>query len=431
MNSSVRSHLNGLGFSEQRLERAELATRATAEIREEIRSAAGVRQWRVLEALQAEGLSELHLLGTTGYGYGDSGRELLDRAMARIFHAPSALVRIQLVSGTHAITAGLFGALRPGDELMSLTGAPYDTLLPTIGPGPGSLAELQVSYRQLDLLPGGCIDLDGVAGVLNERTRMVFIQRSRGYTWRPSISVAQIGEAIARLRVLKPEVVIMVDNCYGELVEDLEPTQVGADLVAGSLIKNLGGALAPTGGYLAGGEEWIARAAARFSAPGIGGEQGPTLGLYRPLIQGLFQAPTIIGHALEGAVWAAHLLEQEGYEVEPRWNDPRTDLIQAIQLGSPEGQMAFCRGIQLAGPVDHKAVPTPCVQPGYRNPILMAGGTFVAGSTLELSADGPQRPPYACYLQGGISLAHVQIGVLRALSELDKLHPSQKGPHEV
>ncbi|GMU51484.1 MAG: hypothetical protein AMXMBFR33_06300 [Candidatus Xenobia bacterium] len=414
-----------LGVSERLARLARQGEEATESVRSEVRRAAGANQLKVLAALQAEGLSEGHFYGTTGYGFHDSGRELLDRALARIFRAEAARLRLQIVSGTHAISAALFGVLLPGHELVSLTGPPYDTLQPVIGPGPGSLHELGVNYRELALLPDGSIDLEAVEGFMRPGTRMVFLQRSRGYTWRRSLTVAELGACISRLRRVAPRAVVLVDNCYGELVEPIEPIELDADLVAGSLIKNLGGSLAPTGGYLAGGSEWVERAMVRLTAPGIGPEEGPTLGMNRTLAQGLFLAPLIVGQALEGAVWAAWMLEQEGLEAWPRWNDPRTDLIQAVRLGSVEAQKAFCRGVQGGGAVDHRATPEPVMNPGYRDPILMAGGTFIQGSSIELSADGPLREPYACYLQGGVSFAQVQLGVLRALEALAALRAGQ------
>lgn len=413
--------LEGLGIPGAHVALAREGLRRTAEVRSEVRERAAINQWKVLQALQAVGLMEGHFAASTGYGFTDGGREALDEVVGRIFGAEAGRLRLQIVSGTHALAAGMFGWLRPGDELVGLTGAPYDTLRPVIGTlegSRGSLAEWGVTYRELALLPEGTLDLEGIPGVLTERTRMVFLQRSRGYTWRPSLSVQELGAAIAVVRRHAPEVVVMVDNCYGELVELVEPTQVGADLVGGSLIKNLGGALAPCGGYLAGRADVVERAMERLTAPGIGPEEGPTLGYNRILAQGLFMAPEVVGQALEGAVWAAWVLQEVGLEAWPRWDAPRTDIIQAVRLGSPDAQKAFCRGVQRGGAVDHSAVPIPVVQPGYRDPILMAGGTFIQGSSIELSADGPLRPPYACYLQGGVSLAHVQLGVLRALQEL-------------
>lgn len=416
--------LEGMGVPPARVALAREGLRRTAEVRAEVRERAAINQWRVLEALQSLGLMEGHFAASTGYGFTDAGRELLDGAVARIFRAPAGRLRLQMVSGTHALAAGMFGWLRPGDQLVSLTGAPYDTLRPVIGTVPGSrgsLADWGVTYGELPLLEDGHIDLAGIAGALTPQTKMVFLQRSRGYTWRPSLDVAELGRAIEQVRLHAPQAVVMVDNCYGEMVELTEPTEVGADLVGGSLIKNMGGAVAPCGGYLAGREDLVEAAMEWLTAPGIGPEEGPTLGYNRILAQGLFLAPEVVGQALEGAVWAAWVLEEAGLEVWPRWDAPRTDIIQAVRLGSPEAQKAFCRGVQRAGAVDHSAVPVPVVQPGYRDPILMAGGTFIQGSSIELSADGPLRPPFACYLQGGISLAHVQLGVLRALAELDTL----------
>lgn len=425
----MRDRLLQEGLSLAQVENFQRASRLTRERREEIRERAHRLQWKVLDALQARGLSEVHLLGSTGYGYGDTGRELLDQVYADLFGCQAALVRLQFVSGTHAIACGFFGNLRPGDELVSLSGEPYDTLSTVIGQKgqvPGSLVDWGVSYRQLELRAEG-LDLEAIESFLRPRTKMVFLQRSRGYAWRSSLSIEQLGQAIERVRRVCPEAVVMVDNCYGELVEESEPTRVGADLVAGSLIKNLGGTLAATGGYLAGSSAAVEAAAYRLTAPGIGGEQGASLGFSRSMLQGLFQAPIVVGQALEGACWAACFLELEGFEVAPRWQDQRSDIVQAIRLGSPEAQAAFCRGVQRSGPVDSKATPEPWVQPGYRDPILMAGGTFIAGSSLEMSADCPVRPPYIAYLQGGISLGHVQLGVVRGLVSLQRILGSGAG----
>ena len=413
--------LESLGIAPTLGELAWEASSATEEVRRDLRLRGSLNQWKVLQALQAEGLSELHLGSSTGYGYNDPGRELLDRVYARLFRAPAALLRAQCISGTHAITAGLFGNLLPGQEMICLTGPPYDTMKSIIGhhePVIGSLCELGVIYRELALTAEGRIDVEAFADVLSPRTSLVLLQRSRGYSWRPSFSVAELGQAISRLRELRSDLTIMVDNCYGELVELQEPSEVGADLVAGSLIKNLGGGIAPTGGYLVGTEKAIERSAARLIAPTLGLEMGPTLGLNRAFLQGLFMAPLAVAQALEGSVWASYLLEKLGFRVSPRWDEPRVDLILAVEVGSPQAQAAFCRGIQHAGPVDSRAMPEAYRQPGYQDPILMAGGTFIAGSSIELSADGPVRPPYVCYLQGGLHFSQVQLGVLRALQEL-------------
>ena len=419
--SDWKNSLLKIGIASDLIDCAWEGMEATSALREEIRNRACINQWKVLSVLQEVGLMEGHFFPSTGYGFTDSGREILDEAIAKIFKTEAGLMRLQIVSGTHALAAGLFGCLKPGDELLSITGLPYDTMHPVIGIGSanrGSLAYWGVKYRQLDLLEGGKIDIEKLPSMLNEKTALVTLQRSRGYAWRPSLSLDAMKEAIDIVHKLAPQAKVMVDNCYGELVDLVEPTEIGADLVAGSLIKNLGGSIAPCGGYLAGKRECIEGAAEWLTAPGIGPEEGPTLGFNRNLAQGLFMAPIIVGAALEGAVWGAWVMEKQGLEVFPRWNDPRSDIIQAVKVGSPKGQEAFCLGIQKAGPVDHSACPTPWQQPGYDDPVIMAGGTFIQGSSIELSADCPVRPPYGCYMQGGVSFAHVQIGVLRALQEL-------------
>ncbi len=416
--------LGRMGIEEDLIKVAQAGMVATSALREEIRQRAAVNQWKVLRVLQEVGLMEGHFFPTTGYGFSDSGREALDEAIARLFKTEAGIMRLQIVSGTHALAAGLFGSLRPGQELLSASGLPYDTMHPVIGingPQKGSLAYWGVGYRQVDLTPEGHIDLEALAGALNEKTGLVLLQRSRGYSWRPSISLEELGQAIDLVHRQAPGVKVMVDNCYGELVDWREPTELGADLVAGSLIKNLGGSLAPCGGYLAGRKESIEGAMEWLTAPGIGAEEGPTLGYNRLLAQGLFMAPIVVGAALEGAVWGAWVMEECGLEVFPRWDDPRSDIIQAVRVGSAQAQKAFCLGIQKAGPVDHSACPLPLQQPGYEDPVIMAGGTFIQGSSIELSADCPVRPPYGCYLQGGVSFAHVQIGVLRALQEMKAL----------
>lgn len=420
-NNALTKALGDMGIAEDLIELAAQGMKETAELREEVRHTAAVNQWKVLNALQSAGFMEGYFFPTTGYGFSDPGRDALDEAVAKIFKTEAGVVRLQIVSGTHALTAGLWGCLEPGKELLSITGAPYDTILPVIGlkePGPGSLMHWGVKYKELALKDDGHIDIAGIKNVLNENTGLVYIQRSRGYTWRPSLPVAEIAEAIKEVKRLYPQAAVMVDNCYGEMVELSEPTEFGADIIGGSLIKNMGGSIAPCGGYLAGRKKYIDLAMQRLTAPGIGTDEGPTLGYNRLLAQGLFMAPVIVGAALEGAIWGAYVMQKAGLDPWPRWNDFRTDIIQAVRLGSTERQEAFCRGVQRAGAIDHSAVPIPVVQPGYRDPILMAGGTFIQGSSIELSADGPERPPYACYLQGGVSFAHVQIGVLYALQEM-------------
>ncbi|WP_419179851.1 methionine gamma-lyase family protein [Polycladomyces zharkentensis] len=378
-------------------------------------------QWRVLTAFREEGVAEYHLHDSTGYGYDDLGRTALESIFANVFGAEAALVRPHIVSGTHAIAACLFGVLRPGDELLYITGQPYDTLHQVIGTGrdgSGSLADYGIHYRFVPLLPGGEVDEEGVRRAINERTRMIGIQRSRGYTDRPSFTVEQIAGMVRLVRSLAPDAVIFVDNCYGEFVETKEPTHVGADLIAGSLIKNPGGGLAKSGGYIAGKKEWVERAAARLVAPGIRAEGGATHGYLRDYFQGLFLAPHVVGEALKGAVFAAAVLEEAGFSTDPGWDSPRTDIIQQIRFGNPEALIAFCRGIQAASPIDAHLRPEPAPMPGYDDPVIMAAGTFVQGASIELSADGPLRPPYVGFMQGGLTYAHVKIGILTALDHI-------------
>lgn len=378
-------------------------------------------QWRLLKAYREEGVSDVHLASSTGYGYDDAGRESLERIVAGIFGAETALFRPQIVSGTHAIASCLFGVLRPGEELIYITGAPYDTLDQVIGKekdGSGSLADYGISYRAVPLTSDDKVDWPAVTAAVGPRTRCIGIQRSRGYSPRASFTVAEIGGMIQKIRKLCPHAVVFVDNCYGEFVEEEEPTHVGADLIAGSLIKNPGGGLAKSGGYIAGRREWVDRAAARLVAPGILAEGGATHGYTRDLYQGFFLAPHVVGEALKGAVFASALLESAGFESTPRWEEPRTDIIQQIRLGNPDLLIAFCQGIQAASPVDAHVRPEPSPMPGYEDPVIMAAGTFVQGASIELSADGPLRPPYLAYMQGGLTYSHVKIGILTALDRM-------------
>nr|WP_041570757.1 methionine gamma-lyase family protein [Candidatus Desulforudis audaxviator] len=386
----------------------------------EIEKTAFFNHQKVLAAFHEQRVSEAHFRGTTGYGYGDLGREVLERVWARIFGAESALVRLQIVSGTHALAVGLFGLCRPGDELVAV-GKPYDTLERVIGirEAPGSLAEMGVSYRQVDLSPDGEPDPEGLLAALGPRTRVILLQRSRGYEWRSPLHLEAMARLIDAVKLRFPRVCVVVDNCYGEFVETREPCQVGADLVCGSLIKNPGGGLAPSGGYLAGSAECVELAAARLTAPGLGRAVGASLGDLRLLFQGLYLAPHFVAEALKGAVFAARLFERLGYEVRPGFADRRTDIVQAIRLGTAERVVAFCRGIQKASPVDAHAVPEPAPLPGYRDGVVMAAGTFVQGASLELSADAPLREPFAVYLQGGFSREYVKLGVLAAARELE------------
>lgn len=378
-------------------------------------------QWKVLKAFRDEGVGEHHFTPSTGYGFDDLGRAVLEQVVARVFGAEAALVRPHIISGTHAIAACLYGVLRPGDELLYITGSPYDTLHQMIGSsadGSGSLCDYGVTYREVPLTPEGEVDFEGVRSAIGPNTRCIGIQRSRGYADRPSFSMASLEEMIRWLRDHVPEAVIFVDNCYGEFVEDMEPTAVGADLMAGSLIKNPGGGLAKTGGYIAGKRKWVERAASRLVAPGIGMDGGATYGHLRDYFQGLFLAPHIVGQALKGAVFAAALLAEAGFSTSPAWDEPRTDIIQQVRFGDPELLIAFCRGIQAASPVDARLTPEPAPMPGYEDPVIMAAGTFVQGASIELSADGPLRPPYIAYMQGGLTYSHVKIGVLHALDRL-------------
>lgn len=383
-------------------------------------------QLKVIQAMQKNKLSDIHFAATTGYGYNDLGRDTLEAVYADIFKAESALVRPQLTCGTHALTVALSANLRPGDELLSPVGKPYDTLEGVIGihpdengnPPKGSLAEYQISYRQVDLLEDGGFDYEGIRKAINEKTKLVTIQRSKGYQTRPTLSVERIGELISFIKEIKPDVICMVDNCYGEFVEKMEPTEVGADMCVGSLIKNAGGGLAPIGGYIVGKEEYVLQCAFRLTAPGLGKEVGATLGLNQSLFQGLFLAPTVTAGALKGAIFAANIYERLGFPVIPNGTEERYDIIQAVTLGSPEAIVAFCRGIQAAAPVDSFVVPEPWAMPGYQSDVIMAAGAFVQGSSIELSADAPIQEPYAVYFQGGLTWYHAKLGILMSLQKL-------------
>ncbi len=377
-------------------------------------------QAKVLAAMQKNRVSAAHFAATTGYGYDDMGRDTLERVYADVFHTEAALVRPQLVCGTHALAVALSANLLPGDELLAVSGKPYDTLEEVIGlrPSPCSLAEYGVSYRQVDLLEDGGFDLSSIRSAVTERTKLVHIQRSKGYQTRPTLSVPQIGEAISLIRSINEKTVILVDNCYGEFVESIEPSDVGADMTVGSLIKNPGGGLAPIGGYIAGTRSCVDRCAYRLSAPGLGQEVGANLGLLPSLYQGFFLAPTVTAAALRGAVFAAAAYEKLGFRVVPAAAEERHDVIQAIELGSEAAMCAFCKGIQQAAPVDSFATPVPAPMPGYDAPVIMAAGAFVQGSSIELSADGPVRPPYAVYYQGGLTWPHAKLGVLLSLQRM-------------
>lgn len=377
-------------------------------------------QAKVLAAMQKNRVSAACFAATTGYGYDDVGRENLERVYADVFHTEAALVRPQITCGTHALTVALSANLLPGDELLSPVGMPYDTLQEVIGirESPCSLKEYGVHYRQVDLRSDGSFDYEGIRSAINEKTRLVTIQRSKGYATRPTFSVAQIGELIAFVKGIKPDVICMVDNCYGEFVETTEPSDVGADMVVGSLIKNPGGGLAPIGGYICGTKKCVDRCAYRLSAPGLGQEVGANLGLMPALYQGFFLAPTVVAGATKGAIFAANLYEPLGFRCVPNATESRHDIIQAVELKSEEGMIAFCKGIQAAAPVDSFATPLPWDMPGYNDKVIMAAGAFVQGSSIELSADGPIRPPYAVYFQGGLTWPHAKLGILMSLQKL-------------
>ena len=373
--------------------------------------------------MQDNRLSDIHFASSTGYGYNDIGRETLESVYASIFNTEDALVRPQITCGTHALTIALSAILRPGDELLSPVGKPYDTLEGVIGihPSTGSLAEFGITYRQVDLLPDGGFDYEGIKAAINEKTKLVTIQRSKGYQTRPTLSVERIGELISFIKGIKPGVAVMVDNCYGEFVEKIEPTDVGADMCVGSLIKNPGGGLVASGGYIAGKKEYIEKCAYRLTAPGLGKEVGATLGINQSMFQGLFLAPTVVASALKGAIFAARIFENLGYPCIPNGTEERYDIIQAVTLGSAEKLIAFCGGIQAASPVDSFVVPEGWAMPGYTSDVIMAAGNFIQGSSIELSADGPITEPYAVYFQGGLTWYHAKLGILSALDRVLKV----------
>ena len=404
---------NVLAFSETIL--SDLKDRFAA-----IDAIAEANQLKVIAAMQKNRVAANHFNLSTGYGYDDEGRDTLERVYADCFGAEAALVRPQITCGTHALALALGANLLPGDELLSPVGGPYDTLEEVIGirESVGSLKEYGVSYRQVDLLPNGSFDTDKICAAISNKTKLITIQRSKGYATRPSFSVAQIGELITLCKQCKPDVICMVDNCYGEFTELIEPVNVGADLMVGSLIKNPGGGLAPTGGYICGRADLIERCARRLTAPGLGREVGANLGLLTQFYQGFFLAPTVVSSAVKGAVFAANCYEKLGFHVIPGASEVRHDIIQAVELGSREGMIAFCKGIQAAAPVDSYVTPEPAPMPGYDSDVIMAAGAFVQGSSIELSADGPTRPPYAVYFQGGLTWYHAKLGILMSLQKM-------------
>lgn len=377
-------------------------------------------QLKVIHAMQECRVSEACLLGTTGYGYNDIGRDTLEEVYAALFHAEDALVRPQITCGTHALAIALMSNLRPGDELLSPVGKPYDTLEEVIGirPSKGSLKEYGISYKQVDLMPDGSFDYESIRAAICDKTRLVTIQRSKGYQTRSTLSVEKIGELVHFVKNIKPDIICMVDNCYGEFVETIEPTDVGADMAVGSLIKNPGGGLAPIGGYIVGRKECVENAAYRLTSPGLGKEVGASLGILSSFYQGLFLSPTVTANALKGAIFAANVFEKIGFPVFPDGTQRRHDIIQAVTFGSPEGVIAFCQGIQAAASVDSFVTPEPWDMPGYDSKVIMAAGAFVSGSSIELSADGPIKPPYSVYFQGGLTFPHAKLGILKAIQNL-------------
>lgn len=417
---AVEEMYQSMGIDKEVYDYGEAVWNSLADRWNEIDSLSEYNQLKVIRAMQKNKVSEACLLGTTGYGYNDLGRETLEKVYADIFHTEDALVRPQITCGTHALALALMSNLRPGDELLSPVGKPYDTLEEVIGirPSKGSLKEYGISYRQVDLLPDGSFDFDEIRKAINEKTKLITIQRSKGYQTRPTLSVDRIGQLVSFIKGIKPDVICMVDNCYGEFTEEREPSDVGADLVVGSLIKNPGGGLAPIGGYLAGKKELIENAAYRLTSPGLGKEVGASLQVLGSFYQGLFLAPSVTANALKAAIFAANLYERLGFSVIPDGKEKRHDIIQAVTFGNPEGVIAFCQGIQQAASVDGHVTPEPWDMPGYDSPVIMAAGAFVSGSSIELSADGPIKPPYAVYFQGGLTWQHGKFGIMKTLQKL-------------
>lgn len=409
-----------LGISKKVLKFSEGILSDLSERFKEIDSVAESNQMKVIKAMQENRVSAACFAGTTGYGHDDLGRDTLEKVYASVFHTEAAIVRGQITCGTHALAVALSANLLPGDEILSPVGKPYDTLEEVIGirDCAGSLKESGVTYRQVDLLSDNSFDFDGIKAAINEKTKLIEIQRSKGYAMRPTFSVEQIGELIKFVKSIKPDVIVMVDNCYGEFVETIEPSDVGADLTVGSLIKNPGGGLAPIGGYICGRQDLIDRCFYRLTAPGIGGDVGASLDLNTRLYQGFFMSPMVVAGALKGAIFAANMYERLGFNVVPAGNEKRYDIIQSVELGSAERMIAFCKGIQAAAPVDSYVTPVPYPIPGYNDDVIMAAGAFVQGSSIELSADGPIREPYAVYFQGGLTFSHAKFGIMMSLQKL-------------
>jgi cystathionine beta-lyase family protein involved in aluminum resistance len=420
MNPFLQEKYKELGISEEVLAFGEQIETELLERFAEIDARAEANQLKVIAAMQKNRVSAECFAATSGYGYNDLGRDTLEKVYADCFCGEDALVRPQITCGTHALALALMSNLRPGDELLSPVGKPYDTLEEVIGirPSKGSLAEYGVTYAQVDLLPDGEFDYDGIKNAINDRTKLVTIQRSKGYATRPTLSVERIGKLIAFIKEIKPDIICMVDNCYGEFVEEREPLEVGADMIVGSLIKNPGGGLAPIGGYIVGKKECVENAAYRLTSPGLGKEVGASLGVIQSFYQGLFLAPTVVAGALKGAIFAAKIYESLGFPVVPNGTESRHDIIQAVTFNNRDAMIAFCEGIQAAAPVDSYVTPEPWAMPGYDCDVIMAAGAFVQGSSIELSADGPVKPPYAVYFQGGLTWYHAKLGILSSVQKL-------------
>lgn len=420
MNDILKETYSKLGICKEVYEYGEKIEEELKERFASIDANAEINQLKVISAMQKNKVSAECFQGSSGYGYNDMGRDTLEQVYAECFHGEDALVRPQITCGTHALALALMSNLRPGDELLSPVGKPYDTLEEVIGirESRGSLKEYGISYAQVDLLDNGDFDFDGIKKAINEKTKLVTIQRSKGYATRPTLSVDRIGELISFIKNIKPDLICMVDNCYGEFVEDREPLEVGADMIVGSLIKNPGGGLAPIGGYIVGKKKCVENAAYRLTSPGLGKEVGASLGVIQSFYQGLFLAPTVVSGALKGAIFAANIYERLGYKVVPDGTESRHDIIQAIEFNDKEAMIAFCEGIQAAAPVDSYVTPEPWAMPGYDSDVIMAAGAFVQGSSIELSADGPVKPPYAVYFQGGLTWYHAKLGILMSLQKL-------------
>ena len=420
MNQNLAMQYESLGLSTEVLAFGEKIESELSGRFAQIDATAEYNQMKVIAAMQKNRVSAQCFNTSSGYGYNDLGRDTLEQVYADCFHGEDALVRPQITCGTHALALALMSNLRPGDELLSPVGKPYDTLEEVIGirPSKGSLAEYGITYAQVDLLPDGGFDFDGIKRAIHSKTRLVTIQRSKGYATRPTLSVARIGELISFIKSIKPDVICMVDNCYGEFVEDREPLDVGADMIVGSLIKNPGGGLAPIGGYIVGKRECIENAAYRLTSPGLGKEVGASLGVIQSFYQGLFLAPTVVSGAIKGAIFAANIYEKLGFDVIPNGSESRHDIIQAITFHNRDAMIAFCEGIQAAAPVDSYVTPEPWPMPGYDSDVIMAAGAFVQGSSIELSADGPVKEPYAVYFQGGLTWYHAKLGILYSLQKL-------------